>query len=174
MRTVIVSNPPRTVNRTEAYVPRYIVKRYIVSPLVSVWFKHVYVQEISRALHMYIVTYNFHLPTVPSTSGTLSQARFKHIDVQAIKKIPVNSQQYLEMKEKNIPVEEKFFYRFVHVYVLYRLPYNYGHSTRGVLNHVTHEDCQEIIRYLNSTFKIFVLKEQTAKQWQEPHKVFGY
>ena len=28
-----VSNPPRTVNRTEACVPRYTVKRYIVSPL---------------------------------------------------------------------------------------------------------------------------------------------
>ena len=29
-----VSNPPCTVNRTEACVPRYTVKRYIVSPLV--------------------------------------------------------------------------------------------------------------------------------------------
>ena len=29
-----VSNPPRTVNRTEACVPRYTVKRYIVSPLL--------------------------------------------------------------------------------------------------------------------------------------------
>ena len=28
-----VSNPPRTVNQTEACVPRYTVKRYIVSPL---------------------------------------------------------------------------------------------------------------------------------------------
>ena len=76
---------------------------------------------------MYIVTYNFpiSISTVPSTSGTLSQARFKHIDVQAIRKIPVNSQQYLEMKEKNIPVEEKFFYRFVNVPV-YRISGYFG------------------------------------------------
>ena len=30
-----VSNSPRTVNRTEACVPRYTVKRYIVSPLLG-------------------------------------------------------------------------------------------------------------------------------------------
>ena len=53
--------------------------------------------------------------TEASSSDMLSH---KKLTPKGVQSIPINDEKYLEMGEKSIPVDEKFFYRYVVCFLL--------------------------------------------------------
>ncbi|KAK3092452.1 hypothetical protein FSP39_002965 [Pinctada imbricata] len=49
---------------------------------------------------------------LPEMTGTLSKSNFKRTELRGARKVPINSKKYLERGEENIPVEEKFFFKY--------------------------------------------------------------